>query len=692
MVRYDVLLLLLLIHHVTCRLAYLFDLRYTLKLNSTDSYEHVHLVAALGGLANRYQPNLYVLYTEQDTIYLDYMKQIQWPENTTYQTLATIESLLLNFNNVYQGVVLYDPNVPATSNVASTAAGVQNLLPICKRDEPGSLYRQLIISGKLSVKLDLTARFKSKAQVYDYAIQTFLKSTGTLRANGLELGYFVDYWWTRSPNIKKGPIIANTISNHDWVIKNRGFFFDLSPWDDVVPVDEPDQPIGEDYRTLNKILRAVYDQHDGKNFSYVNGFVPWLFKYIDDQHQGVPAENRMCDIVTAYNVAVDADACCINGMANAAFFSHYNTVLDNIRFIQNAVPTKQELINQGFIVNDKVVTNTYAMFYGGDYDSSAWVYSVLKNLWDDPKRGQVPIGWAVNPNISRRFPIIFPYLYKTRSNKDYFISGDSGPGYVNPNQLFAPRRHSHLPSGDAVWEKLTNYYYQKFNLKFTGFLINGEAGASTNEVEQLYAKFSPLGIVNQIAHNGTHIIPGTHVPAFTEHDIDTTPVQDIINQYKPGVMQFKVFRAVIKQASYYANTVEEVNQKVPIKFVDPYTFGLLARIHLSGDPNANNDLITYFADTLPKRTNDKTINANITIRNEGWNILENTTLMIFFNDVICSNTTVPNVRPGTLVTVGVTITVPVTPGIYQVKYELYRNATPFSVYGNLAWRTEIIVG
>ena len=55
---------------------------------------------------------------------------------------------------------------------------------------------------------------------------------------------------------------------------------------------------------------------------------------------------------------------------------------------------------------------------------------------------QVPIGWAIDPELSLRFPVIFPYLYSTRTASDFFIAGDSGAGYLNPTQLIPPRQVS----------------------------------------------------------------------------------------------------------------------------------------------------------------------------------------------------------------------------------------------------------
>lgn len=57
------------------------------------------------------------------------------------------------------------------------------------------------------------------------------------------------------------------------------------------------------------------------------GFTPWAFKYADDfsphKHGGVATEWQTAMVLSAYNVYLSADACCVQGMANAALFRHY---------------------------------------------------------------------------------------------------------------------------------------------------------------------------------------------------------------------------------------------------------------------------------------------------------------------------------------------------------------------------------
>jgi hypothetical protein len=99
---------------------------------------------------------------------------------------------------------------------------------------------------------------------------------------------------------------------------------------------------------------------------------------------------------------------------------------------------KEQMIQEGLLyANGSVVGNRlYYMFYVGDYDSAAWLYSQFWSHWNDTARGSVPLGWGVDPELSLRFPTIFPFLYDSLTANDVLITGDSGPGYINPTQLY----------------------------------------------------------------------------------------------------------------------------------------------------------------------------------------------------------------------------------------------------------------
>jgi hypothetical protein len=135
--------------------------------------------------------------------------------------------------------------------------------------------------------------------------------------------------------------------------------------------------------------------------SFPRFHVSLLSKYTSDgpggtavsKHKGVETEWKTMDVLGAYNVFDDADACCVGAMANSAFYQHY-PLPDQL--VQNDKPTVQQLHARGGLLTRQgaVVKGAYAMFYAGDYDGAAWLYNQLKQNWDDPKRGTVPIGTA----------------------------------------------------------------------------------------------------------------------------------------------------------------------------------------------------------------------------------------------------------------------------------------------------------
>jgi hypothetical protein len=665
----------------------LYDLRPSTELPLDDIYEYAHLLGALGGLTNRNGPRLFTINGDSDLRWLVYMATLYWPQDANYTKVLSIVDLVKLLSDDIKGVVLYDPKVPATSNIASTASGVYNLIPICYKPVPNSLYTQLVTEGpQLAIQLNLVNMFtgnitgSAKADAYLWAAKHFLDSG---LANAIHLGYYIDKWWSQSPKAAQTPL-ENLAVNHDWI----------SPWDDEAPNDDPQQPIGTDYNTLITLLQKTYQQHNGTKFSTVSGFVPWLFKYVDEKHGGVPSEWRMTHVMSAFNIVLDADACCLDSFANAAFFSHYSSIQDQKRFVQNSLPSREQLIQQGLLNEQNIVSQrTYALYYAGDYDSASWFANKFKDLWDDPKRGSVPVAWAVNPNLYDRFPLLHPYIYQTRTAKDFFVSGDSGSGYLNPTQLFEPRKFSNLSRADNLWIERNRFYYNKFNIKHTGFVINGNAGPLTNDSDLMYTKFSPLGFTRQQGYTTlgeTALIPGTRVPSFTETDLsDKNEVEQVLSYYKPNEVRFVVFRGILRSASSYADIADKVQQIQPnITFVDPYTFALLARIHLSGNGSINDDLVSYVDDDLPRSVSKgDIITANFSIRNEGWNTLQDLRLKLTF---VCGAEYVFNwsteIKHGDVGTASYQFQVECgQPGAYPVTYQLFRGNTSFEEFGNVPW-------
>jgi hypothetical protein len=510
-----------------------------------------------------------------------------------------LKDLLRRFRADYQGAVVWDDRVPATSNVASTIAGCDNLLPLRYDPRDGSLYRQLTESDPhLEVKARLLSSDGSrlftgqgsipgttrdstgsaKNDAYLWMIEHFVRSG---KANPQVMGYYLDADWHRCWKAS-GPE-NHTLSNHDFVIARRGTFFDLNVWDDEACVDDPGQRPGTDVATLKELLLTAYQRFQGNGVIHVAGFVPWAYKYTDaagagGRHEAVPTEWRYAEILSCFNAYMDADALGLGAMANASFFQHYPLAA---HYPQNAKPTQDSLISRGLLDTEgRIVPRCYVAHYVGDYDAAAWLYRELPRLWRDPARGSTPLSWAFNPNLCERFPLGMAWAREHRTANDWFVAGDSGAGYLNPGYLSPPRPHSGLTSGWAAWEQHCQRLYRQWDISLTGFVIDGYARGLDREGLDAYARFSPDGIVAQkIGRQGVH---GTMPYLRMATDLQGAPadaarsISQLLSDPSP---RFVVCRSILQSPSWYAQVEQELKtlRGDKIQVVDLYTLLWLVR-------------------------------------------------------------------------------------------------------------------
>ena len=577
---------------------------YDLKTDAgkNNNWAEVHLVAALQGLVNRKQPLLYVTYITDDAarpgwidrFWLDHLRGPGgWLQTRPLEPSDSIEALVKRFRGSIKGVVLYDRRVPATSNVASTAAGCEDLLPIPFDPTPGSVYDRLVVKGPmLPVKLRLlnpdgTSLFtgaesgSAKCDAYLWAKRRYL-DTGL--CDPTTLAYYLDAWWLVKPT--KAQPNCHSLSNHDYFVSRKAFFFDLSPWDDELPQDDTAQPLGTDHRTLSAILRTAYDHTKGEKMIQVGGFLPWAWKYTETaggKHGDVASEWQYGAILSCYNAFMDADALGLNGMANASVFTHYPLKL---RYEQPK-PTVASLKKAGFLpAAGKPVPRTYVSFYVGDYDSAAWLYQRLPTLWTDPARGQIPLGWAFNPNLADRFAVGMDWARRTATPNDHFIAGDSGAGYLNPGNLDRERPFSHLSSGLATWERHCERYYKQWDLSMTGFVIDGFAPGMSAETLAAYGRFSYDGFAAQKLPQAQGLVPGTETPYLTmssdmpsghETDKALERIQKSLSGDTGDGPHFHLFRTILWTPTQHKALFDRVNALPNVVVVDPYTLTALLR-------------------------------------------------------------------------------------------------------------------
>lgn len=596
---------------------YVFDMAHLSELDLHDpaqareAWDTAHLAASIQGIVNRDAPRLFVRFMPHpDDFWFEYLtSEGRWLDGRPVIRFGGVEQLVRTFAGMIRGVVVYDERVWATSNLASTIAGVEDRICLRYDKSRDSVYRKIMaidlnqmrnvvrlmnedgsvmFTGEGAVPdTDLPSTGSAKCDAYLWAKHRYLDAG---RCSPEYMAFYIDAFWLTDPAANN---LSNaTLTNHDFFISQRAFFFDLHVWEEESPVDDPGQKPGTDVATLRALLDSMY-KRAGDRIIYIGGFIPWIWKYTDhgkagSKHGGVDSEWKYAQIISGYNGIMDADALGISGMANASFYQHYPL---KDCYPQNPRPTVESLRARGLIQDDgRVAPKAYVCFYMGDYDSAAWLNYHVPQWWSDPAHGGTLCTWAFNPNLDRRAPHAMDYVRTHQSPNDWFMFGDSGAGYLNPGMLIAPRE-SGLPDGLDAWIKHNLVYAERYDLSITGFIIDGHSPGMGEKGMEAYMRFSPDGIVGQkIPPQG--VFRNTMPFIRMKSDLYGAP-EEVGKRIgsMAGLRQpkFLFLRTILQSPSWHKTAMETARAQNPeIEFVDPYSFFLLLKEHEAQTRTAGN--------------------------------------------------------------------------------------------------------
>lgn len=157
-----------------------------------EKYDYLKVAFAIQGLVNREQPILYYIWEGSgfsyagepimDNVWLADLKQSGLLlDGYTIEYINSFYDIIDIANDIgaIDGVVLWDNEVPSTSNVASTIAGVENLVPIRYDVSKQSCYTDLVINRNLlgTVKRNLNNKFRNISYLPDQNLNAM--SSGT---------------------------------------------------------------------------------------------------------------------------------------------------------------------------------------------------------------------------------------------------------------------------------------------------------------------------------------------------------------------------------------------------------------------------------------------------------------------------------------------------------------------------------
>lgn len=698
------------------------DLRYAKGLPAARRYDIWHAAACLQGLANRDAPRIFLIYHDGDAPWLERLREPgglceSWPVTR----FSKVEDLIFYFEDRIKGLVLYDADLNSTGSVSSTslaattAAACEDALAIRKDASSQSLYSHLVNERKFPVLLDLTGRFSGSGKIWDspttssgsakcdaylWALEKYLAAG---RCNPAVLSYTLDLW-----GLKVGTPDDCQLANLDYAVAQRGFCFELSPWGDEAPNDDPAQPIGTDLSVFWRILDEANNQTARQQMIRFCGFTNWQYKYTkygsNGKHGEVDTEWETVRLLSAYNTYLEGDAPNPNFVSNGSFYAALKPALEERRYVQNPAPTRAKMIQEGLLREDgSVPDGNYILISLGDYDQASWtLYMLAGGRYDDPVRGQLKCNWGIDPNALDRASAAMDYMYRKMSPLDTFTAWDSGAGYVNPSQLHGLREPSGYPSGVEIWRKHCRYYYRFLDYSISAWLLNGSASLTAQDARN-YAPFSGDGIG---LYAFTTLNPPTlvdNIPAMRWGGDLGSSASNIID-HASGV-HFGWYRTILWSPSQVKALQDRyAASRHNHRFLSAYEFYYLLRHHLGGN---NHYRATWVSDTIPrimKRTGS--YQAEIVVRNDGWDTWMEANGYRLGHALVAAGTNpgyldydsngrsflVGSVNPGEITTFTLSIKAPDAVGRFDFYADILREGvTWFREANNIEWKKMVIV-
>lgn len=321
----------------------------------------------LQGIVNRTRPEIYLLSKGSDRRWIDWYAQQKWIREVT--GLEHNDELLERYRLRVRGVVVTDPDLPASINVATMIASLEEAVVVSP---------DLVRQAGLPVLTDLRGRWKTSAEAYRWAFENL---------------------WPRLNHHVIACLYPQYHELRDYLVENKIFTLWISGRNDG-------DPAWADSDSEVKLMEELLVKMP------VN--IPVLGYPLRENMKGYGEDTgvRLFGKYGKYLV----------GSASVGNLSvHSGIPAGTLR--QYPAPTLPEF-NPGKVYYSWIISD-------GDNLPVATDYNYPK-LWSEPVRGQLPLGWSLSPSASVLMPGVMRYYYQTATPNDEFICSVDGVGYTFP--------------------------------------------------------------------------------------------------------------------------------------------------------------------------------------------------------------------------------------------------------------------
>lgn len=539
------------------------------NVNLTDNWMIGDLAAqknyaliSLQGLANRQRATLYLTYPPTwDFTYTaavkDYFANDENYE-VSFQESTDVYDLLLTLQTSAKGYVVFDPKVRESLLVALTAAGVLDAVVVSSAmvtDFAETMGRPL----PWPVLADFTGKFDgmTSVEIYTWAKEEYF-DTGLCNLNYL-VSIGGDCGSPTAPVLKPGV--------GDWGVSQRAFFADLS--------SQPEAT--EEYALFASLLSSLQTRNstsivhpDGSPVVLPPFQMGWHSYCKDTEHTYTTLASR-------YGATVHG----LHSNPNLSFSSKF------------PLPEGYKFKNQHSSISLSPPASFAAASPGtGGADRDDFVYVTLAQTdglglgaWAKPGRGTLEYAWEVTlPDLDIQ-PALLRMFYEQATDKDYFVAGLSGPGYMYPKAVPQDILPERLRTAKAMMRVLDITAMTIFDASSArGPHTVTEDTNLTPEVAKVYFDIMCLdgyvnGFFNGYAPSYTSVpgVPRTHNASLISFEYYLGPARSVAQ----SILDLKSLAAVNRQRPYYLalhvrefSTVARVNEIIaglPAEFrVVPY--------------------------------------------------------------------------------------------------------------------------
>ncbi len=346
------------------------------------------VATTLQGLVNR-QPSaeLYLLLAEWDAFWLDYMRSERWNKE---QVRLSLQEGLERYASRIKTIVVYDPALPASINIASMTAAVEDGIAVAPETPLGAWAASIPAA-------DLRGRWSSNAEAYGWALESLL------------------------PRMNPGVLACYhpaACRHHlrDYLTQHKVFHF----W---ATAAGPQADFAEERAVVEKILAATAPTIPVLGFWY-SGVDPGIDEYVG---VGMAGEYGKITVVSDW-------------ATNLSFLGGVSVDLNGAieRYAKRVVAAPPALDPEKVYLCVDIVESG---------DSPSYVQSRMHQVWRDAKRGAAPINWSLGPAILDLAPPVAHYYYQHAAPLDCLYMAISGAGYCHPyRDLFVK-----TPEPERAW-------------------------------------------------------------------------------------------------------------------------------------------------------------------------------------------------------------------------------------------------